>query len=486
VVMETSDRGLLDIERFDLEPDRPLFHGLLGTTQGSDLDGLTTHDKVPYVLRILEPDQLSGRMAASMAEIDNTVSTWPQLGGDIALGAATVAASVRRFGRGDPLRSGRGRVDLDAVLDGLADPPLRAAPETAADLPEPEIPTSPGLAVAHAASLAPSGGNTQPWTFRVDDRAVTISLDPSRTSLMDVQFRGSYVAIGAAVFNARVAASAKGVLGPVELFGDDDPEVVASVHLGDGADPTLSGSYEAVLRRCTNRAEAPRRALTSEQADALTRAVETEGGRLRLFTESSQLDIIAELLSESDRLRNLSPVLHQEMMSELRWPNHDDLARGLDVRTLALDGSDMAKLEVARRSDVMSWLAAWDGGRALGDITRGRVAGSSGVAVLTVDGAAPVDFVHGGMALERMWLTVEELGLGAQPVSPVFLYALDGADLASLVAPEVVARLAGLRDAFRTAIGLDEPEVMVMVMRLTHARRPEIRSRRMALDQQLR
>jgi hypothetical protein len=27
--METSDRGVLDVERFDLEPDRPIFHGLL-------------------------------------------------------------------------------------------------------------------------------------------------------------------------------------------------------------------------------------------------------------------------------------------------------------------------------------------------------------------------------------------------------------------------------------------------------------------------
>lgn len=37
VIMETSDRGTLDLERFDLEPDRPLLHGWLGqldTTPG--------------------------------------------------------------------------------------------------------------------------------------------------------------------------------------------------------------------------------------------------------------------------------------------------------------------------------------------------------------------------------------------------------------------------------------------------------------------
>ena len=37
VVMATSHRGMLDVERFDLEPERPPFHGLLGdvTSAGS-------------------------------------------------------------------------------------------------------------------------------------------------------------------------------------------------------------------------------------------------------------------------------------------------------------------------------------------------------------------------------------------------------------------------------------------------------------------
>ena len=30
VLMATSDRGLVDVERFDLEPERPILHGLLG------------------------------------------------------------------------------------------------------------------------------------------------------------------------------------------------------------------------------------------------------------------------------------------------------------------------------------------------------------------------------------------------------------------------------------------------------------------------
>ncbi len=125
VLMETSDRGLFDAERFDLEPERPLFHGLLGGVRASDLAGIPTRDKVPHVLRILEPDQLSSRLAASMAEIDETVTTWPQLGGDVTLGAATMAAAVRRIGTGGFLPSGRVRIDLDALLSSPSHPDER-------------------------------------------------------------------------------------------------------------------------------------------------------------------------------------------------------------------------------------------------------------------------------------------------------------------------------------------------------------------------
>ena len=72
VVMATSHRGMLDVERFDLEPDRPPFHGLLGDVTSAALGGLTTKQKVPYVIRILDPASLTERAAASMVEVKET------------------------------------------------------------------------------------------------------------------------------------------------------------------------------------------------------------------------------------------------------------------------------------------------------------------------------------------------------------------------------------------------------------------------------
>ncbi|MCY0610369.1 hypothetical protein OVV29_33085, partial [Klebsiella pneumoniae] len=93
--MATSVRGLVDVERYDVEPGRPIFHGLLGDIDADKLCGLTTKDKVPHVLNILDCQELSARCAASMFEVVQTLWGWPQLAGDIWLGAAAVGEAVR-------------------------------------------------------------------------------------------------------------------------------------------------------------------------------------------------------------------------------------------------------------------------------------------------------------------------------------------------------------------------------------------------------
>lgn len=122
VVMETSDGGVLDVERFDLEPDRPVFHGLLGEMDTADLADMTIEQKSAIAATLLEPSKLTPRMIVSVPEIGRTLSTWPQLGGDVALGGAAVTAAVRAFGRGEPLPSGRRRIDLDMLVRTGLDP----------------------------------------------------------------------------------------------------------------------------------------------------------------------------------------------------------------------------------------------------------------------------------------------------------------------------------------------------------------------------
>jgi molybdopterin/thiamine biosynthesis adenylyltransferase/nitroreductase len=479
VLMATSDRGLVDVERFDLEPQRPIFHGLLGDLDTSTLAGLSSAQKVPHVLRLVEAGGLTARAAASIVEVGHTLATWPQLAGDVTVGAAAMAEAVRRIGLGEPLSSGRVHLNVGAVLDRLAEPEPPTPTEEHVD-DEPAAPSDALASIVWAAHRAPSGGNVQPWHLRTTPDAVTVCLAPEFTSAIDVGFRGSAVAVGAAVFNARAAAAASGYAAEVTYDEPaDDCPMTAHVQLSAGADPALARFYPALLRRQTNRRHGAPSALTATTREALTRAARQQGARLHILTERHEITTAAEIFAAADRIRYLTPRLHADMAAELRWPGDDATDTGIDVRSLELGPGGLLALDILKRPEVMKTLSEWDGGYALGAETHANVMASTALALVTVDGRRLADYARGGSAVEAVWITAEELDLAVQPISPIFLYAQHPDELHGLSA-EHAQTLAELSKRFRALTGAAQ-ESPVLSLRLAVAPPPSVKSRRRRL-----
>ncbi|MDI9894124.1 Rv1355c family protein [Rhodococcus sp. IEGM 1381] len=491
VLMETSDRGLLDVERFDLEPERPVFHGVLGEIDSTGLRGLGTRDKIPIVLDQLDAALLSARMAASMVEVSETIETWPQLGGDVQLGGATVAAAVRRFGTGAHLPSGRIRIDLETHLDALASPhPTRTEELPPADGADGSPPSSfdpddavldeavLDEAVLDAARRAPSGGNSQPWTLSTDGRTVAIGIDRSRTSTLDIGFRGSCVAVGAAAFNARVAAAAQG-----RFFGERITDHGVEIALGerDSGNITDRRLLDGVVGRCTNRELGTAEPLDAGVAADLVAAAASEGGRAVLLTARESISVAADVLGDADRIRYLTPHLHREMFSELRWPGDPDPNRGIEVSSLGIDDADLSKLEIVKRPDVMALVDAWDTGAALGSDMRDRVLSSSALVVIVVPGSTAEHYIRGGYATENVWVTAHLRGIAVQPVSPAFLYARTPEEHQQLSMHRGEA-LQELNSRFRALLDITDVESIALVLRLSCAPKNGIYSRRVPVS----
>ncbi|WP_373143231.1 Rv1355c family protein [Mycobacterium marinum] len=480
VLMATSDRGLIDVERFDLDPSRPILHGLLGELDVTGLAGLSNRDKVPYVLRILDGPRLSTRSAASLVEIDQTLSTWPQLAGEVALGATAVAEAVRRIGLGEPLRSGRVRIDVGEALDRLADPdPTAEEFRPGADGVETMVSDSEICAlVAAAAGRAPSAANNQPWQIEAGPDSVSIRLDPEQIATLDVDFRASAVAVGAAWFNARVAAAKHGMLGSAELIERDGTSpLCAVVRLEEGGDPNLARLYESMLARETNRHLGASDTLEDDIAASLEAIAASEGARLQLVTANDDIEKISAIFAATDRIRYLTPHMHAEMLSELRWPAGDCMETGIDIRSLEMDRGELAGFQIARRPDVVTRLASWGAGAALGDYTRDRVRASAGLGMVSIQGSALNDYARGGSAMEAVWIAAQHLGLAVQPVAPVFLYARNDDELRRLT-PEFAAPLGHLQRTFHALTHTRADEAHVVMLRFSHAPATTVRSLR--------
>jgi nitroreductase len=399
------------------------------------------------------------------------------LAGDVVLGATAVAEAVRRIGLGEALRSGRARIDVGGRLDRLDEPEMKANNSLPEQYSDPALPGVSGLVTA-AAIRAPSGGNAQPWHIETTPDAVTIRLAPQHTSMMDVGFRGSAVAVGAALFNARVSAARQQMLGPVTLReGADCTQLAATLDLRAGTDPVLAALYEPMLARETNRRLGVSRPIAADTIEALAAAARREGGRLHLVTQRDDIERAATIFAATDRIRYLTPRLHAQMVSELRWPGDDDSDTGIDVNSLELEASALAVLDILRRPDVMNHLAQWKGGSALGEDTRRHVSAGSAIAVISVTEGALADYARGGAAVEAVWIAAQQRGLAVQPYSPVFLYAQDANDLTEL-SVSFAEELGDLQQEFRKLACLPADAVPALVLRLTVSEPASVRSRR--------
>jgi molybdopterin/thiamine biosynthesis adenylyltransferase len=118
VIMATDngDNVIMDIERFDLNPDRPIFHGAL---EGFNVEDVKKSPEKMYeaMARIIDIRLVPERVQNSVMEVGKTLYSWPQLASAATLSGSTIAYTVRRIANGEPVREGKHQVSMDYALN---------------------------------------------------------------------------------------------------------------------------------------------------------------------------------------------------------------------------------------------------------------------------------------------------------------------------------------------------------------------------------
>lgn len=112
LLMETSDRGLLDVENYQFL-EEPIFHGRILETEIDDLLRTSSNE---ILMRFIDLSSASKRGKESMFEIGKSIDTWPQLASDVLHGGASVTIAARNLLLGNSIPSGRYFMDLQHKL----------------------------------------------------------------------------------------------------------------------------------------------------------------------------------------------------------------------------------------------------------------------------------------------------------------------------------------------------------------------------------
>jgi hypothetical protein len=125
-VLMATDNGdsiILDVERFDLEPEREIFHGLVGHFDQEAISNLDFKQWLKLATQIVGPEYLTERMQDTLLEMGKSVPSVPQLGTTANIAGSAMAFVVRRIANKQAMPSGRYVLGCEsAFVPGYNDP----------------------------------------------------------------------------------------------------------------------------------------------------------------------------------------------------------------------------------------------------------------------------------------------------------------------------------------------------------------------------
>lgn len=119
VIMATDngDNVIVDVERYDLDPNLEIFNGAAGHLTLEEFQKFPPQEIPKLATKIAGPRFVVPRMLESLLEVGRILYSWPQLGDAATLAGVALAYATKRIALGQPIKTGKFEVNLDAMFN---------------------------------------------------------------------------------------------------------------------------------------------------------------------------------------------------------------------------------------------------------------------------------------------------------------------------------------------------------------------------------
>lgn len=282
-------------------------------------------------------------------------------------------------------------------------------------------------AILEAAVQAPSGDNLQPWRFRWDGEQLVLLRDSGRdTSLYNVCDLATFVALGAAMENILIAASALGYeASPVCFPEGAASSTVAGISFAQGGRP--DPLFDVIAKRCSNRKPYSTQPFGTQMVEALTaEVIRFPNVGIRWIHDSEQRKRLSKITAQGDRTLFENQLIHEHFFSCIRW-NEEEVQRtrdGLPIATLELGRAGSALFRLLRNRSLVQILNCFGFSRIAANRSGGMIRKSSAIGLIAVPRISSETFLAAGRAFQRLWLTATAQRLSLQPMTGFVLLQL--------------------------------------------------------------
>lgn len=262
---------------------------------------------------------------------------------------------------------------------------------------------------------APSGDNSQPWSFAVNvlDNTIDLFGHPEKDNpILNIYNGGTLVACGAMIENLIISARAHGYITNLEVMpSGPDSNKYASIKLVGRCLETNSDQISILSLRTTNRREYKKVEFTEDFISELLQKGQEFGGLgigLKLFSNISEKRQLANIASAVEQIALENKSMHHHFFKDILWDRTKARSGspGLYIKTLELPGP----IELLFRG-----LSSWNFTTLLNKIGFSRFASSvnakkysrsSVIGVISISNYEPENFLYAGRLLEKIWLMV--------------------------------------------------------------------------------
>jgi molybdopterin/thiamine biosynthesis adenylyltransferase len=116
---DNGDGVILDVERYDLDPDTPMLQGRAEGITPEMIRKATPAEFADILTKVIDPSAVVPRMRSSVGEVGKTLYSWPQLGGAAQMAGVVLAYAARMIATGQSLKSGRTIISLENILSNF-------------------------------------------------------------------------------------------------------------------------------------------------------------------------------------------------------------------------------------------------------------------------------------------------------------------------------------------------------------------------------
>lgn len=256
------------------------------------------------------------------------------------------------------------------------------------------------------ATKAPSGHNTQPWKFSIEERSITIYPDYKRSlPVVDADNHALFISLGCAIENIVIAANHKGFMSNILNFPKDAKEECIRISFQEMNCCEWDPLYEMIRQRQSTRCLYDGKPIPEAHLEQLQEAAQQEDVECIFITDKKDFEPLIGFIKEGNLLQFSNKAFVNELISWIRFSKRDayEKADGLNAQSMGMPfipqwlGKWILNYLVSGRSEARKW--------------EKLIRSSSALVLFVAQQHHKKNWLHLGRSFQRMALTASQLGI---------------------------------------------------------------------------